>query len=118
MDALINDKQTQEMDILLIQQPPVTAYQTRVNHRLWQLYPPTYTAEGVRKQSLVYVNKRISMSAHRQVQCNSPDISVVKIWTDDTQFLVFLVYIPPLRHDQMLQDVSIQPTINEIQATN
>jgi len=42
----------------------------------------------VRKRSLVYVNKRLSTSAHRQVQCNSPDISVVKVWTDDTQILI------------------------------
>jgi hypothetical protein len=67
MEALINDTQTQNLDILLIQEPSVTAYQTHVNHRLWQLYQPTYTEEGTRKRSLLYVHKRISTSAHRQI---------------------------------------------------
>jgi ribonuclease HI len=117
MEALINDKQTRNLDILLIQEPPLSAYQTHVHHRLWQLYQPTYNAEGVRKRSLVYVNKRISTSAHRQVPCNSPDISAVKIWTEDAQILIFSVYIPPLGYNQMSQNVSIQPTLDEIQAT-
>jgi hypothetical protein len=43
-----------------------------------QLYQPTYTAEEARKRSLVYVNKRVSTSAYRQVQCNSPYISAVR----------------------------------------
>ena len=34
MEALINDQQTADLDILLIQEPPLSAYQTYVNHRL------------------------------------------------------------------------------------
>ena len=118
MEALINDSQTEDLDILLIQEPPLSAYQTHVNHRCWQLYQPTdATDEGVRKRSLVYVNKRISTSAHRQLQCNSPDVSAVKVWTEDTQFLIFSVYIPPIAHTQMSQNVSMQSTLDEIQAT-
>jgi hypothetical protein len=68
MEALINDPETQDLDILLIQEPPVTAYRTHVNHRLWHLYQPTHTDEGTRKRSLIYVHKRISTSAHRQIR--------------------------------------------------
>jgi hypothetical protein len=38
MEALINDPQTQHLDILLIQEPPLTAYNTHVNHSAWHLY--------------------------------------------------------------------------------
>jgi endonuclease/exonuclease/phosphatase (EEP) superfamily protein YafD len=32
MEALINDHQSQKLDVLLIQEPSITAYQTHVNH--------------------------------------------------------------------------------------
>lgn len=32
MEALINDPQTQNLDMLLIQEPPLTAYNTHLNH--------------------------------------------------------------------------------------
>jgi hypothetical protein len=55
MEALINDKQTQDLDILLIQEPPLSATLTTSTGS----YQPTHSTEGVRKRSLVYVNKRI-----------------------------------------------------------
>jgi len=101
MEALMNDPQTQNLDILLIQEPSVTAYRTHVNHRLWQLYQPIYTEEEIRMRSHLYVHKRISTSAHRQIHCNSPDITVVKIWTNEIQILVFSVYIPSISYNQL-----------------
>src|SRR6266536_5032428 len=95
MEALINDKQTNNLDILLIQEPPVTAYRTHVNHRLWRLYQPTHAEEGIRKRSLLYVHKKIPTSSHRQIRCNNPDVTAVKIWIDEVQVLVFSVYISP-----------------------
>ena len=117
IEALINDKQTEDLDILLIQEPPVSAYKTHVKHRLWRRYEPTHAAEGVSKRSLIYVNKRISTSAHRQIQCNHPDIAMIKVWTDDAQILIFSVYIPPLRYNRLSQVVSMQPALDEIQTT-
>ena len=38
MEALINDRQTQHLDILLIQEPSITTYHTYVNHSTWHLY--------------------------------------------------------------------------------
>lgn len=38
MEALINDHQSQNLDILLIQEPSITSYQTHVNHSAWRLY--------------------------------------------------------------------------------
>lgn len=46
MEALINDHQSQNLDVLLIQEPFITAYQTHVNHSAWQLYRPTAETEG------------------------------------------------------------------------
>jgi hypothetical protein len=114
MEALINDHKTQNIDILLIQEPPVTAYRTHVNHRQWQLYKPTHPDEEVRKCSLLYVNKRIPTLAHRQVPCNSPDVAAVKVWTDEVQLLIFSVYVPPLSYRQISEEISMQPTLDEI----
>lgn len=94
MEALINDHQTQNLDVLLIQEPSITTYQTHVNHSAWRLYRPTPETGADRFRSLIYVNKRISTSSHRQILCNHPDIAAVKIWTADTQLLLFSVYIP------------------------
>jgi hypothetical protein len=81
MEALINDHQSQNLDILLIQEPSITIYQTHVNHSTWRLYQPTTKTDAGRLRSLVYVNQRLSTSSHRQVPCDHPDIAAVKIWT-------------------------------------
>jgi hypothetical protein len=80
MEALINDHQSQNLDMLLIQEPPTTVYRTNVNHSAWKLYRPTYSDESPRYRSLLYVNKRISTSSHRQIRCNHPDVVAVKLW--------------------------------------
>jgi hypothetical protein len=38
MEALINDHQTTNLDLLLIQEPPIPAYRTHVNPSAWRLY--------------------------------------------------------------------------------
>jgi hypothetical protein len=38
MEALINDPQSQDLDVLLIQEPSITTYRTHVNHSAWRLY--------------------------------------------------------------------------------
>jgi hypothetical protein len=38
MEALINDPQTQNLDILLIQEPLLMVYNIYVNHSAWHLY--------------------------------------------------------------------------------
>src|ERR1700712_2277321 len=115
MEALINDPKTNDLDILLIQEPPVSAYATHVNHRLWQLYKPTHQDEEVRNRSVIYVNKRIATSGHRQIQCNSPDVTAVQVWTDQVQMLIFSVYIPPIKYRQISEEISMQTTLNEIE---
>lgn len=79
MEALINDHQSQDLDVLLIQEPSITAYRTYVNHSAWRLYRPTVADTEVRIRSLIYVNRRLSTSSHRQVPCNHPDLTAVKI---------------------------------------
>jgi hypothetical protein len=65
MEALINDHQSQTLDVLLIQEPSITTYRTHVNHSAWRLYRPTIETDAVRFRSLIYVNRRISTSSHR-----------------------------------------------------
>jgi hypothetical protein len=96
MEALINDHRSQNLDVLLIQEPPITAYQTHVNHSAWRLYRPTVGSDSVRFRSLIYVNRKLSTSSHRQLPCNHPDLTAVKVWTADTQILIFSIYIPPV----------------------
>ena len=94
--ALINDHQSQKIDVLLIQEPSITAYRTHVNHSAWRLYQPTVESDSVRYRSLIYVNRKLSTSSHRQVRCNHPDLTAIKVWTADSQILIFSVYIPPV----------------------
>ena len=96
MEALMNDHQSQDLDVLLIQEPSITAYRTHVNHSAWRLYRPTVENDEVRIRSLIYVNRKLSTSSHRQVPCNHPDLTAVKIWSAETQLLIFSVYIPPV----------------------
>lgn len=119
MEALINDHQSQNLDLLLIQEPSVTTYRTHVNHSAWRLYQPTYpnTDESTRYRSLLYVNKRISTSSHRQIKCNHPDLVAIKIWTAEIQFLIFSVYIPPLDAHQAASTTAAEPVLTEIKNT-
>ncbi|CAG8068633.1 unnamed protein product, partial [Penicillium nalgiovense] len=96
MEALINDPQSLELDVLLIQEPSITTYRTHINHSAWRLYRPTTLTNAARFRSLLYVDRRISTSSHRQLPCDHPDVAAVKIWTADSQTLVFSVYIPPV----------------------
>lgn len=116
MEALINDHHSQNLDVLLIQEPSITSYQTHVNHSAWRLYRPTVETDADRFRSLIYVNKRISTSSHRQILCDHPDITAIKIWTAGTQLLLFSVYIPsvPLCTPA---DTTAEPAFNAIQNT-
>src|SRR4051812_8152723 len=105
MEALINDPHTRNLDILLIQEPSITTYGTHVNHSGSRLYQPTYTG-GERKRSLLYINRRISTSSHRQIRCDHRDITAVKMWTTDVQILIFSVYIPPVDFYRSTGEVS------------
>lgn len=96
MEALINNHPSLDLDVLLIQEPSMTAFRTHLNHSAWRLYRPTMENDEARFRSLIYVNRRLSTSSHRQVPCNYPDLATVKIWSADTQILIFSVYIPPV----------------------
>ena len=116
MEALINDHQSQNLDILLVQEPSVTAYRTHVNHSAWRLYRPTVEGDTARFRSLVYVNRRVSTSSHRQIACNHPDLTAIKMWTADSQILLFSVYIPPVPMHTP-DKTSAQPALTAIQNT-
>lgn len=90
MEALINDPQSQDLDVLLIQEPSITTYRIHVNHSAWRLYRPTTQLDADRIRSLIYVNRHISTSSHRQIFCDHPDIAPIKIWTVTSQILLFL----------------------------
>ncbi|KAJ5346168.1 hypothetical protein N7452_004172 [Penicillium brevicompactum] len=116
MEALINDHQSQNLDVLLIQEPSITTYRTHVNHSSWRLYRPTTDTDTARFRSLIYVNRRVSTSSHRQILCDHPDVAAIKIWTSDFQILFFSVYIPsvPLCTDA---EASAEPALTAIQNT-
>ena len=116
MEALINDHQSQNLDVLLIQEPSITSYRTHVNHSAWRLYRPTTETDATRFRSLIYVNRKLSTSSHRQIRCNHPDIAALKIWSADSQILLFSVYIPgvPLFTPD---ETSAEPALTAIQNT-
>jgi hypothetical protein len=117
MEALINDQKTNDIDILLIQEPPVTAFATHVNHSRWRCYQPTCSNDTARKRSLMYIHHRIPTSTIRQIPCNSPDVAAMRVSINETQILIFSVYIPPVPRNQSWHDTSIQPALEEIQKT-
>jgi endonuclease/exonuclease/phosphatase (EEP) superfamily protein YafD len=116
MEALINDYHSQSLDILSIQEPSITTYRTHINHSAWRLYRPTTETDAVRFRSLIYVNRRISTSSHRQIPCDHPDVTAIKIWTADSQTLFFSVYIPPVPLFTA-EDASAAPTLTAIENT-
>ncbi|KAI3040862.1 hypothetical protein CBS147352_9731 [Aspergillus niger] len=116
MEVLINDHQSQNLDLLLIQESPKTAYHTHVNHSAWRLYRITHP-EIPRFRSLLYVNRRISTSTHRQIQCGHPDVVAVKVWTPELQYLVFSIYIQPIALHDPVEANSAREILTEIQQT-
>ncbi|KAJ5808858.1 hypothetical protein N7474_010127 [Penicillium riverlandense] len=116
MEALINDHESQNLDVLLIQEPSITAYRTHVNHSAWRLYRPTIENDAIRLRSLIYVSKRISTSSHRQVHCDHSDVTAIKVWTPESQILLFSIYIPPvLLHTP--EETSAEPVLRAIRDT-
>ena len=41
-------------------------------------------------------HRKPSTSSHRQLRRNHPDLTAIKVWTADSQILIFSVYIPPV----------------------
>jgi hypothetical protein len=117
MEALINDSNTSQIDILLIQEPPTSKYQTYAQHRQWQLYQPICSDNTKRKRSLIYVNKRLSSASHRQIRCDSPDVVTIKILTPTSKILVFSVYTPPVGVCAAANGTELQPTLDAIKQT-
>jgi hypothetical protein len=115
MEALINDSHSQNLDILLIQEPPLTAYNTHVNHSAWHLYQSTCLDDVPKKRSLLYVSRRISTTSNRQIQCNHADVTAVKLWTTQQQTLILSVYVPYMDYRQNYEETSIQPMLWEIE---
>jgi hypothetical protein len=72
---------------------------------------------NLRNRSLMYVNKRVPTSAHRQVQCPHPDVAAVRISTGDAYLLVFSIYIPPLDFHNLYEPQSMQSTLDAINST-
>ncbi|KAJ5409973.1 reverse transcriptase [Penicillium crustosum] len=48
MEALISDHQSQNLDVLLIQESSVTTYRTHINHSAWRLHRPTENSDSAR----------------------------------------------------------------------
>jgi hypothetical protein len=114
--GLINDPQGQDLDVLLIQEPSITTYRTHVNNSAWRLYRPTTQSDAVRFRSLIYINRRISTSSHRQMPCDHPDVAAIKIWTSNSQILLFSIYIPPVPFFTG-DDASALPALAAIQSS-
>ncbi|KAJ5646736.1 hypothetical protein N7490_003108 [Penicillium lividum] len=105
-----------DLDILLVQEPSITSYRTHVNHSSWRLYRPTIETDATRFRSLIYVNRNLSTSSHRQIACDHPDITAIKIWTAESQTLIFSVYIPPVPLFTP-DNTSAEPALTAIQNT-
>jgi hypothetical protein len=61
--------------------------------------------------------KRISTSAHQQVECIHPDVTAIKVWTETSQMLLFSVYIQPIDYHHLYETQSIQATLGKIEST-
>lgn len=116
MEALINDQDTEKLDILLIQEPPVSFFKTFVQHHSWYLYTPTYSGDA-KKRSAIYVNKSLSTSAQQQIQYDSRDLTAVRIQTPTKQILIFSVYVPPIGGTQQAAEHEMEIALGAIRQT-
>ena len=88
-----------------------------VNHSGWRLYRPTAESDSARLRSLIiYVSRRPSTTSHRQTPCDHPDLTAIKIWTPESQILLFSVYIPPVPL-YTSEEASAESTLNAIRDT-
>ncbi|KAG2001218.1 hypothetical protein GB937_010390 [Aspergillus fischeri] len=58
----------------------------------------------------------ITTASHRQIHCNYPDVTGVKLWTPERQTLIFSIYVPHTNYSQVLGEISIQLMLKEIEA--
>lgn len=116
VEALINDSQTRHLDIILIQEPLLSAFETHVHHQLRHLYHPTYSGEA-KIRSLIYVNKRITKLFHQQVACDHPDIMAIRVGTGESLLLIVSTYVQPLDIHHLSETQTMQPTLLHIEET-
>ena len=113
MEADINGHQSQELDVL-----------RTIHHCVPNQCEPQFVAtiptDGGQCRSPISKpclhQRRLSTSFHRQLPCNHPSMTTVKIWSADTQVLAFSVYIPPVPM-QKPEKVSAGTILAAIQVT-
>jgi hypothetical protein len=99
--------------MLLIQEPPLTAYNTHVNYSAWHLYQSTCQEDTLKKRSLLYVSRRISTASHQQIKCNHPDVIAVKMWSKNRIYHIMIKHAKDLVsffHKHRLQSCLSQGT--------
>lgn len=116
MEALINDNATADLDILLIQEPPISFFKSIVQHRQWQAYMPTHDGPE-RKRAILYVNKRIDTSLFQQIKCSSPDVAAIQIQTPQGPLDIYSAYVPPIGGTGHVAEQEMQATLQAIQST-
>lgn len=114
LEALMNDAQTRFLDMLLIQEPPVSSFGTFVHHNQWRLYKPPPPPDGKAIRSLIYVNRRISTSSYTQITCQDPDLVAVQLKADDRSMVIMSIYIQPVELFSGPEAQSIKPTLDTI----
>jgi hypothetical protein len=62
MEALVNDTETRDLNILLIQEPLTHQHLTHVQHGEWTCYQPTSEDETSRPRSLIYQQTALDLS--------------------------------------------------------
>lgn len=81
------------LDFLLTQGPSITAYRICINQVVRSSTDqPLKTRQFV--QSLINVTCKLSTSSRRNLPCDNPDITVMKVWPADSQTVLLSDHIP------------------------
>lgn len=112
--SAINDPRTEKFDLLLIQEPPTTAYRTHVTHRIWRLFQPSNSDIDGRTRSLPSVNRRMATCTYEQLRCPHPDIVALGLRNEGNYALVCSVYVPLMDSHLLNEPQTMHSTLDAI----
>ena len=105
LHLLLNNKPTDDWDIVALQEPPVDRLgNMKANHRWRVVYLTHKLAKGDKPRVVIFINAKISTNCWEQIDFPSADVVIVRTRTTEGSCTIVNMY-NDCKHDRTLKEL-------------
>ena len=105
LHSLLNNKPTDDWDIVALQEPPVDRLgNTKANHHWRMVYPTHKLAKGDKPRVVIFINAKISTNCWEKIDFPSADVVIMCTRTTEGLCTIVNVY-NDCKHDRTLEEL-------------